>query len=397
MAQSVDPRRNRAKPGVSSGHRSRLNDEDSVRGPHQGQQSTRTAPTGRTHDCKRPLRCTPNDLLPGGGHPHMKRREFITLLGGALAAQAIPANAQELRVRTVGVLMGFANDAEAKARVQAFEQGLERVGWSVGQNLRIEYRYAEADSVRMQALAKELVELKPDCIVGHSTPVVTALMTRTIPIVFVSVSDPVGSGFVASMARPAGNMTGFTIFPATITGKYLEILKEMVPQLVRVASLYNPDSAPAAGTFFLSPFVDAAKEFKVQPITAQVHNPAEIESAIAKLGSEPKSGLIVMQDNFTSVHRKLIISLAAQFRIPTIYPYRYFAEEGGLLSDGVDTSDLFRRAAEYASRILRGAKPADLPVRAPAKFELVINLRTAKALGIVIPKMLLAGADQVIE
>jgi putative ABC transport system substrate-binding protein len=330
---------------------------------------------------------------------HTKRREFITLLGGALAAQAIPANAQQLRVRIVGMLMGFANDAEAKARVEAFEKGLEIEGWSLGQDLRIEYRYAEGDSVRMKALAKELVELKPDCILGHSTPVVTALMqaTRTIPIVFVSVADPVGSGFVASMARPGGNMTGFTIFPATITGKYLSMLKEMVPQLVRAAILYNPDSAPAAGTFFLTPFTDAAREFKVQPITAQVRNPAEIESAIAKLGSEPRSGLIVMPDNFTSVHRKLIISLAAQFRIPTIYPYRYFAEEGGLLSDGVDTSDLFRHAAEYASRILRGAKPADLPVRAPTKFELVINLRTAKALGIVIPKMLLAGADQVIE
>jgi putative tryptophan/tyrosine transport system substrate-binding protein len=329
----------------------------------------------------------------------MKRREFIRLLGGALAAQAIPANAQELRVRTVGVLIGLANDAEAKARVKAFEQGLEREGWSVGQNLRIEYRYAEGDSVRMQALAKELVELKPDCILGHSTPGVTALMqaTRTIPIVFVSVADPVGSGFVASMARPEGNMTGFMIFPATIAGKYLATLKEMVPQLARAAILYNPDSAPATGTFFLTPFGDAAKEFKVRPITAQVRNPAEIESAITKLGREPNSGLIVMPDNFTAVHRKLIISLVAQFRIPAIYLYRYFAEEGGLLSNGVNTSDLFRRAARYVSRILRGAKPADLPVQTPTKFELVINLRTAKALGIVIPKMLLAGADQVIE
>ena len=327
----------------------------------------------------------------------MGRREFIRSLGGALAAQAIPANAQEaVRLRTVGVLMGFANDAEAKARVQAFEQDLERAGWSVGQNLRIEYRYAEGDSVRMQALAKELVELKSDCIVGHSTPVVTALMqaTRTIPIVFVSVSDPIGSGFVASMARPGGNMTGFTIFPATITGKYLSILKEMMPQLARVAILYNADYARS---FFLSPLVGAAREFKVQPITAQVRNPAEIESAIAKLGGEPGSGLIVMPENFTSVHRQLIISLAAQFRIPTIYPYRYFADEGGLLSYGVDTLDLFRRAAEYASRILRGAKPADLPVRAPTKFELVINLKTARALGLVIPRILLASADQVIE
>src|SRR5437764_4070701 len=330
----------------------------------------------------------------------MRRREFFRLIGGVVAAQAIPANAQEpIRVRTVGVLMGLANDVETKARVKAFEQGLEKEGWSLGQNLRIEYRYAEGDSVRMQALAKELVGLKPDCILGHSTPVVTALMqaTRAIPIVFVSVTDPVGSGFVQSMARPAGNMTGFTILPATITGKYLSMLKELVPELVRVAILYHPDSPPAAGTFFLTPFTDAAKEFKVQPITAQVRNPAEIESAIVKLSREPKSGLIVMPDNFTAVHRKLIISLAAQFRIPTISPYRYFAEDGGLLSYAVTTSDVFRRAAEYVSRVLRGARPADLPVQAPTKFELVINLKAAKALGIVIPRILLAGAEQVIE
>ena len=330
----------------------------------------------------------------------VRRRKFIAVLSGALVGRAIPAYAQQAaRTYTVRVLLGLANDVETQGRITAFERGLVAQGWSVGKSLLIEYRFAGGDSNAMREFAKEFAELKPDCILGHSTPVVTALMqaTRTIPIVFVSVADPVGSGFVASMTRPAGNMTGFTIFPATITGKYLSMLKEMVPQLVRVAIIYNPDSAPAAGTFFLTPFADAAKEFKVEPITAQVHNPAEIESAIAKLGREPKSGLIVMPDNFTSVHRKLIISLAAQFRIPTIYPYRYFAEEGGLLSDGVDTSDLFRRAAEYASRILRGAKPADLPVQAPTKFELVINLRTAKALGIVIPKILLAGAEQVIE
>jgi putative ABC transport system substrate-binding protein len=330
----------------------------------------------------------------------MRRREFITLLGGALISRPILANAQPAaRMRTVGVLMGLADDAEARGRLVAFEQGLEREGWSLGQDLRIEYRYAEGDAARMQAFAEELVEIKPDCIVGHSTPVVTALMhaTRTIPIVFVSVSDPIGSGFVTSMARPAGNITGFTILPATITGKYLSMLKEMMPQLARVAILYNPDSAPAAGRFFLTPFVGAAREFKIQPITAQVRNPAEIESAIAKLGSEPRSGLIVMPDNFTSVHRKLIISLAAQFRVPTIYPYRYFADEGGLLSYGVDISDLFRRAAEYVSRILRGAKPADLPVQAPAKFELVINLKTASALGLIVPRVLLAGADATIE
>jgi len=330
----------------------------------------------------------------------VRRRKFIAVLSGALVGRAIPAYAQQAtRTYRVGALLGLGNDVETQARITAFERGLEAEGWSVGKSLRIEHRFAGGDSDTMRAFAKELAELKPDCILGHSTPVVTALMeaTRTIPIVFVSVSDPIGSGFVVSMARPTGNMTGFTILPASITGKYLSMLKEMVPQLARVAILYNPDSAPAAGTFFLSPFVGAARGFKVRPITAQVRSPAEIESTIAKLGSEPGSGLIVMPDNFTSVHRELIISLAAQFRIPTIYPYRYFADEGGLLSYGVDITDLFRRAAEYVSRILRGAKPADLPVQAPTKFELVINLKTARALGLVVPRILLAGADATIE
>jgi putative ABC transport system substrate-binding protein len=330
----------------------------------------------------------------------VNRRAFITLLGGATVAWPLTARAQRAdRARTVGVLMGFANDAEAKARVQAFEQGLETEGWSVGQNLRIESRYAEGDSARMEALAKELVELKPDCILGQSTPVTAALMgaTRTIPIVFVAVSDPIGSGFVVSMARPGGNITGFTVLRASIAGKYLEILKEIVPQLARVALMYNPNSVPDGGKFFSRPFIEFATKLKVQPIIAEVHDPSEIENAITKLGRESGSGIVLVPDNFMSVHRKLIISLATQFRIPTIYPYRYFAEAGGLVSYGVPAIDPFRRASEYVSRILRGADPADLPVRVATKFELVINLRTAKALGIVIPKILLAGADQVIE
>ena len=328
------------------------------------------------------------------------RRKVLALLGGALADQATPVNAQKaVRVRTVGVLMGFANDAEAKARVDAFEQGLKREGWSLGQNLRIEYRYAEADSASMQALAKELVELKPDCVLGQSTPVTAALMqaTGTIPIVFVAVSDPIGSGFVASMARPTGNVTGFTVLHASIVGKYLEMLKEMAPQLARVAIIYNPNSMPADGEFFSRPFIAFATKFKVRPITTEVHDPSEIENAIMKLGGESGSGLVLVPDNFMSVHRDLIISLTAQFRIPAIYPYRYFAEAGGLMSYGVHAIDQFRRASEYVSRILYGAKPADLPVQAPTKFELVINLRTAKALGLVTPKILLAGADAVIE
>jgi putative ABC transport system substrate-binding protein len=328
------------------------------------------------------------------------RREFLALVGGALADPAMPANAQApIGLRTVAVLMGFANDAEAKARTEAFERGLDREGWSLGRNLRIEYGYAEGDSVRMQALAQELVELKPDCILAQSTPVSDALMraTRTIPIVFVAVSDPIGSGFVASMARPGGNITGFTVLHASIAGKYLAILKEMVPQLVRVAIMYNPNSVPAGGKFFSRPFHEAATKLKVRPITAEAHDKSEIENAITNLGKESGSGLILVPDNFMSVHRDLIISLTAQFRLPAIYPYRYFAEAGGLVSYGVHAIDQFRRASEYVSRILRGAKPVDLPVQAPTKFELVINLKTAKALGIVIQKILLAGADGVIE
>jgi putative ABC transport system substrate-binding protein len=330
----------------------------------------------------------------------MRRREFITLLGGALISRPILANAQlAARTRTVGVLLGLADDAEAQGRLMAFEQGLEREGWSLGQDLRIEYRYAEGDAARMQAFAKELVDIKPDCIVGHSTPVVTALMhaTRTIPIVFVLVSDPIGSGFVASMARPGGNITGFTTLQAGIAGKYVSMLKDLLPQLARIALIYNPDSLPDSGTFFSSAFMEAAAKYKVRPIIAEVHDSGSIENTIRKLGGETGSGVVLLPGNFTTVHRELIISLAAQFRVPAIYPYRYFAEAGGLLSYGVDAVDLFRRASEYVSRILRGADPADLPVQAPTKFELVINLGTAKALGLVIPKILLAGADQVIQ
>src|SRR5207302_1655759 len=204
------------------------------------------------------------------------------------------------RMRTVGALMGLADDAEARARSMALEQGLEREGWSLGQDLRIEYRHAEGDSARMQAFANELVELKPDCIVGHSTPVVTALMhaTRAIPIVFVSVSDPIGSGFVATMARPRGNITGFTILHASIAGKYVSLLKEMVPQLDCVALMYNPNSVPDSGTFFSGAFMEAAAKYKVRPIIAQVHDPAEIENAITTLGGETGSGVVLVPDNF---------------------------------------------------------------------------------------------------
>jgi putative tryptophan/tyrosine transport system substrate-binding protein len=313
-----------------------------------------------------------------------RRRAIVAILSVALATRSFPTNAQQAaHLRTVAVLMGLANDAETQARVKVIEQGLAKAGWIVGQNLRIEYRYAASDTESMLRLSKELVGLHPDVIIGHSTPVVAALheITQTIPIVFVVVSDPVGSGFVASIARPGGNITGFTVMQQTITGKYLSILRELKSQLTRVAIMYNPESVPGGGTFYMPAFMESAKEFNVTPIAAVVHSPGEIE----------------MAGNFTSANRELIVSLAARLRIPTIYPYRYFVEDGGLLSYGVDVLDLFRRAPDYVDRILRGAKPADLPIQAPRKFELVINLKTARALDLVVPRILLAGADALIE
>lgn len=329
-----------------------------------------------------------------------ERRTFLRFAAGALLAASFPARTEAGKgVRTVGVLMGMANDRDAKLRTDAFEEGLQREGWTVGENLQLAYRYAAGDAELALRFADELVSLNCDCILGQSTPIVAALQTatRSIPIVFVAVTDPIGSGFVASLARPGGNITGFTIMQATITGKYLSMLKELTPQLTRVAIIYNPETAPGAGSFFLTPFVEAAKEFGVEPIIAKVHNPAEIEGAIAALDAVPGTGLIVMPDNFTTFYRARFISLAAQFRIPTIYPYRYFAEEGGLLSYGADAVDMFRRSSDYVSRILRGASPAELPVQAPTKFELVVNLKTAKAMGLVVPRILLAGADAIIE
>jgi putative ABC transport system substrate-binding protein len=329
-----------------------------------------------------------------------ERRIFVAFLGAALAMRWSSTFAQPAtRVRTIGVLMGIANDAETQARAKAIEQGLAKDGWVVGQNLRIEYRYAAGDAQSMLSLAKELVDLHPDVIIGHSTPVVAALheVTQTIPIVFVVVADPVGSGFVASIARPGGNITGFTVVQPTITGKYLSILRELKSQLTRVALMYNPESVPGGGSFYMPPFIESAKEFKVVPIEVKVRSPGDIETAMTDLGNIPSSALIVMPGNFTTFHRELIISLAARLRIPTIYPYRYFVDEGGLLSYGIDVLDLFRRAPDYVDRILQGAEPAELPVQAPRKFELVINLKTARALGLAVPRILLAGADALID
>jgi len=329
-----------------------------------------------------------------------ERRAFLAFLGAALVTRSTSTYAQQAtHLRTIGVLMGLANDQETQARVKVIEQGLAKKGWVVGQNLRIEYRFAGADTERMLSLSKELVALHPDVIIGHSTPVVTALhqVTQTIPIVFVVVGDPVGSGFVASIARPGGNITGFSVMQPTITGKYLSILRELKPQLTRVALMYSAESSPGSGTIATGTFTESAKEFHVTPIAAEVHSPGEIETAMTELGATPGGALIVVAGNFTTLYRELIISLAARLQIPTLYPYRYFVDEGGLLSYGVDVLDLFRRAPDYVDRILQGAKPAELPVQAPRKFELVINLKAASALGLVVPRILLAGADALID
>ena len=331
----------------------------------------------------------------------MTRRKFITLLGGAAAAWPLAGRAEQSdQMRRIGMLIGYGeNDPETQARLAAFRKGLERLGWTEGRNVRIDYRFAPAGPDQAQLFAKELVALRPDVLVGNSTPASAALLqeTHTIPIVFVGVSDPIGSGLVASIARPGGNITGFTNFEPSLTGKWLELLKEIAPGLVRVAVIFNPKTAPGGGSFFLGPFEPVARSFAVEPIAAPVADAAQIESALSAIWREPGGGLIVMPDAFTTVQRKAIIALAAQRRFPAIYPYRYEVVDGGLMSYGVDAVDLLRRAASYVDRILKGDKANDLAVQAPVKFDLVINLKTAKALGLEVPPSLLARADEVVE
>jgi putative tryptophan/tyrosine transport system substrate-binding protein len=331
----------------------------------------------------------------------LRRREFITLLGGAAAAWPLEARAQlGERMRRIGALIGGAEtDPESRARVAALREGLEQRGWSEGRNLRIDYRWASADSDRIRAFAAELVATAPEAIFAHTTPATTRLLeaTRNIPIVFASVSDPIGDGIVASFARPGGNVTGFTNVEASMGGKWLEILKELSPAVARVGFLFNPATSPGGGSYFLRPFEAAAPLFNVQPISTPVEDVVDIERAVAPLAVGANGGLIVNSDVFTTRHRAAIIAAAARHRVPAIYPFAYFAADGGLAAYGTDVRDLWRRAASYIDRILRGEKPADLPVQAPTKFELVINLKTAKALSLNIPAMLLARADEVIE
>jgi putative tryptophan/tyrosine transport system substrate-binding protein len=332
----------------------------------------------------------------------MRRREFITLLGGAVAGWPLAGRAQQASpARRLGVLMGYAEgDPLAKVLLTDFTQALSEFGWIKGRNLRMDVRWAPGNTDLMHTFARELVNLQPDVILTNSTPVTAALKraTSTIPIVFAVVADPVGSGFVASLSRPGGNVTGFgSLDQGTMASKWLELLTAIAPSVKRAVMMFNPDTAPYMKSFLLPSFEAAAGSLKVASVEAPVHNETEIEAAISSLGREPGSGLLGMPDNFIEIHRALIISLAARNRVPAVYQTPIIARDGGLLSYGAEFQDIFRRSARYIDNILRGAKPSELPVQLPLKYFMVVNLKTAKALGLTVPPTLLATADEVIE
>jgi putative ABC transport system substrate-binding protein len=329
----------------------------------------------------------------------MRRREFLTWLGGAasfpLAARAQPAE----RVRRIGVLMGYAEgDREGSGFVAAFREGLRILGWSEGRNVAIDVRWGAGNEELTQRLATELVALKPDLIVSHSTVTTAAILkqTRTIPVVFANVTDPIGSGFVGSLPHPGGNATGFVNMEDSMSGKWLQLLKEVAPRTRKVAFLFNPKTAPYFH-YYLSYLKTAAPAFGVEAVSAPVNERSELEAVVAAHAREADSGMIVMTDNFNTSNRVEIVALAARYRLPAVYPYRFFSDIGGLLSYGSDIPDNFRRSAAYADRILKGVNPSELPVQAPVKFELVINLKTARELGLEVPSQLQQRADEVIE
>jgi len=329
----------------------------------------------------------------------MRRREFIT---GASAAAAWPlaARAQQgERVRRIGVLVPYSeDDPYPRAWLSAFVQELAELGWKEGRNLRMDVRWPAGNVDRVRMYAKELVDLQPDVILVDSTPQTAALQreTRTISIVFVVVSDPVGSGFVAGLPRPGGNMTGFSNQEPSMGGKWVELLTEIAPDRRRVAAMFNPETAPYLGSYYLPPFEAAARSLKVDPIVVPVHSDADIETAMTSLGREA-GGVVVMPDGFLFARRASIISLAARNNVPAINQSSFLTRDGLLISYGPDFTDQYRRAAPYVDRILRGAKPSELPVQLPVKFEMVVNLKTAKALGLVVPQSILLRADEVIE
>jgi putative ABC transport system substrate-binding protein len=328
-----------------------------------------------------------------------KRREFITLLGSAAVAWPRSARAQQGELmRRIGVLMNLAaDDAQSKARIAAFLEGLQQLGWTDGRNVTIDYRWGAGDHERIRKFAQELVALAPDVILASGAITVVPLqqVSRTVPIVFGNVTDPVGQGVVANLARPGGNATGFTTFEYGISAKWLELLKQVAPRTTRAAVLRDPTLIPSMSQFAAIQSVAPSLGVELTPIDTR--NAGEIERSLATFGREANSGLIVVTGTSAIIHRELIISLAARYRMPAVYPFRYYAMGGGLCSYGPDQDDAWRRAAGYVDRILKGEKPADLPVQPPTKYELVINLKAAKTLGIEIPPTLLARADEVIE
>ena len=330
----------------------------------------------------------------------MKRREFITLLGGAAAAWPLVGRAQPAeRVRRIAVLMNNAqDDPEGQARAEAFRQGLQALGWIEGKNLRIDWYWTAGDIGRTRSNVTELAGRPPDIIVANGRVTLSEAVQaiRSIPIIFVLVNDPVGQGFISNLARPGGNVTGFTFFESSMFGKSLELLKKVAPAVTRLACIFNPDMS-AYYDQFLPAFETDARQYSVKLIIARVGTEAEINAAVAKLAAAPSGGLIVLPDAYTLVHRNLIVQSTAQHRIPAIYPYRQVVKEGGLMSYGPETSDIFQRSASYVDRILKGANPAELPAQAPVKFEFAINLKTATALGLTVPLTVVALADEVIE
>jgi putative ABC transport system substrate-binding protein len=329
----------------------------------------------------------------------MGRREFITLLCGAVAAGALAARAQESsqRMRRVGLLAGMANDSEGQLRAAAFRQRLREHGWIEGQNLQIEARWAAGDPARMQSLAAELVGLSPDVIVGASSLVATALQqaTKSIPIVFTVVNDMIGHGLAGGQRR--SNLTGFTNFESSMGGKWIEILKQIAPRTTRIALIFDPANSVNLRQFY-APSIDVVgRSLEVELIDLPVREAADIERGLDSLRQGPSLGVVVLPDNTTVLHREHIVASMTRRGLPAVYPYRYFAMHGGLVSYGTDTVDLYRRAASYVDRILRGTKPADLPIQGPYAYELIINLKSAKALGLDIPPALLARANEVRE
>jgi putative ABC transport system substrate-binding protein len=331
----------------------------------------------------------------------MQRREFIAGLGSA-AAWPVVARAQQQsgRVRQVGVLMGWnENDPEVQGWLSRFTQGLSELGWIDGRNVHLDVRWTAGNADLMRVLARKFADIQPDVILAGNTPVTAALHreTRTIPIVFAAVSDPIGEGFVASLPRPGGNITGFVNEEASLSGKWLELLTEIAPSVKRVAIIFDPDTAPGGGSYYLASFEAAARKLKVEPIAARVRSVAEIETVMTSLGREPGGGLVVMPGSFIVTHRAQIMVQATRNNVPAVYSQPVWVRDGGLLSYGPDPMDLFRRAAPYVDRILRGAKPADLPVQLPVKFHVALNVKTAKALGLTVPQSILLRADEVIE